>query len=192
MNKFLIPTILTATVLIAGIFALMPIEKATTVHGTIGASSMILEDTMVLPANGDDVLQTIDCGPNGGVIETFYQVNDDSTSFSTYFIKSLKTTDDGNFADEKFKNDNFEITTADNDNSAYRNMFDRIGGDLDGNGILCPPNGKIVIEYESDEEGNAVTIYTLISSSSPRTGSALHCPRICHPNSRCPIDRRWR
>ena len=35
MNKLTIPTILIATVLITGIFAFMPIEKATTVHTTI-------------------------------------------------------------------------------------------------------------------------------------------------------------
>jgi len=35
MNKFLIPTILTATVLIAGVFAFIPVEKASTVHDEI-------------------------------------------------------------------------------------------------------------------------------------------------------------
>ena len=32
MNKLAIPSILAATVLIAGIFAFMPVEKASTVH----------------------------------------------------------------------------------------------------------------------------------------------------------------
>ena len=36
MNKLTIPSILAATVLIAGIFAFMPVEKASTVHVTIG------------------------------------------------------------------------------------------------------------------------------------------------------------
>lgn len=35
MNRLVIPSILTATVLVAGLFALMPIEKASTVHSTI-------------------------------------------------------------------------------------------------------------------------------------------------------------
>jgi len=35
MNKLTIPTILAATVMIAGIFAFMPIEQASTVHTTI-------------------------------------------------------------------------------------------------------------------------------------------------------------
>lgn len=35
MKKFVIPIILTATILIAGIFALMPVERVSTVHTTI-------------------------------------------------------------------------------------------------------------------------------------------------------------
>ena len=35
MNKFLIPSILTATVLVAGIFAMLPVQDASTVHTTI-------------------------------------------------------------------------------------------------------------------------------------------------------------
>lgn len=42
MNKITIPTFLVATVLIAGAFALMPVEKATTVHTTIQANTMKL------------------------------------------------------------------------------------------------------------------------------------------------------
>jgi len=37
MNKLIIPTILTATVLVAGIFAFMPVQQASTVHTTIVA-----------------------------------------------------------------------------------------------------------------------------------------------------------
>ena len=35
MNKLLIPTMLTAAILIAGVFALLPIEQASTVHTTV-------------------------------------------------------------------------------------------------------------------------------------------------------------
>ena len=40
MNKFTIPTILIATVLVAGIFALMPIDKASTTHTTMQGSQL--------------------------------------------------------------------------------------------------------------------------------------------------------
>jgi len=46
MHKLTIPTILIATVLIAGVFALMPIEKATTVHTTIQGSQLTLFKTL--------------------------------------------------------------------------------------------------------------------------------------------------
>jgi len=39
MNKLTIPTILAATVMVAGIFAFMPVEQASTVHTTIQATT---------------------------------------------------------------------------------------------------------------------------------------------------------
>ena len=53
MNKLLIPTILTATVLIAGIFAFMPVEQASTVHDTIIDSTTdlrLIQQTIVFDA----------------------------------------------------------------------------------------------------------------------------------------------
>ena len=48
LNKFLIPAALLATVVIAGIFAFMPVEKASTVHGTLATSaSQTTTDTNV-------------------------------------------------------------------------------------------------------------------------------------------------
>lgn len=41
LNKFLIPAALTATVIIAGIFAFMPVEKASTVHGTLASTTQL-------------------------------------------------------------------------------------------------------------------------------------------------------
>jgi len=35
MNKLMIPAILVATVMVAGIFAFMPVQQASTVHDTI-------------------------------------------------------------------------------------------------------------------------------------------------------------
>ncbi len=58
MNKLTIPTILIATVMVAGIFAFMPIDKATTVHTTIQGTQMnqfksvFVEDTSVGNATG--------------------------------------------------------------------------------------------------------------------------------------------
>jgi len=45
MNKLTIPTILVATVMVAGIFAFMPVEQASTVHTTIQLQTVIKSDT---------------------------------------------------------------------------------------------------------------------------------------------------
>ena len=57
MNKFLIPTILAATILIAGVFALAPMEKASTVHTTITGqiATISAQSTLSLNAAGADV-----------------------------------------------------------------------------------------------------------------------------------------
>ena len=56
LNKFLIPAALVATVVIAGIFAFMPVEKASTVHGTLATSTgQTTTDTNVdAEADGQD------------------------------------------------------------------------------------------------------------------------------------------
>ena len=41
MNKLAIPAILVATVMVAGAFALMPVEQATAVHTTIGVQNVV-------------------------------------------------------------------------------------------------------------------------------------------------------
>ena len=41
MNKLTIPTILVATVMVAGIFAFAPVEQASTVHTTIGIQNVV-------------------------------------------------------------------------------------------------------------------------------------------------------
>jgi len=58
MNKIIIPTILVATVLIVGIFALIPINPASTVHGTIvltvGGASVTTSDSITVDDVDDD------------------------------------------------------------------------------------------------------------------------------------------
>jgi len=62
LNKFLIPAALVATVIIAGIFAFMPVEKASTVHGTLATSTSIT-------SLGTDVTSEVD---NQNRAITFY------------------------------------------------------------------------------------------------------------------------
>ena len=53
MNKILIPTILVATVIVAAIFAFMPVEKAVSVHTTLQSSSSADTQTTTLQGSID-------------------------------------------------------------------------------------------------------------------------------------------
>jgi len=55
MNKLAIPAILTAAVLVAGIFAFMPVEQASTVHTTI-VTDILGEDS----TTNDDIVANLD------------------------------------------------------------------------------------------------------------------------------------
>jgi len=71
-NKLIIPAILAATVLIAGIFVLMPVEKASTVHTTILAANVQLRTdsvTVTTTGVGDDAVITISSDKDYTVID---------------------------------------------------------------------------------------------------------------------------
>jgi len=62
MNKIIIPSILVATILVAGIFAFMPIEQASSVHTTIQGTQQNLVALELTDADQDaGDLYTIDC-----------------------------------------------------------------------------------------------------------------------------------
>ena len=58
MNKLTIPAILAATVMVAGIFAFMPVEQASTVHSTSGLSAIVESVTTATTAADQDILIT--------------------------------------------------------------------------------------------------------------------------------------
>ena len=54
MNKIAIPALLVATVMVAGAFAFLPVEQASTVHTTAAGQGINSEElTDATPANGD-------------------------------------------------------------------------------------------------------------------------------------------
>lgn len=61
MIKYTIPIVLASIVLVAGIFAFMPIQQATTVHTTIQASTVQLVDSELTSANTADQDIVITC-----------------------------------------------------------------------------------------------------------------------------------
>src|SRR3989344_6050771 len=83
LNKIIIPAALVATIVIAGIFAFMPVEKASTVHGTLATStSQATTDT-----NVDAELDALDRG-------IYFEVNDTAHTIAetiTYPLIPAKT-----------------------------------------------------------------------------------------------------
>jgi len=87
MNKFLIPTTLAGTIIIAGILALLPIQQATTVHTTISAD-----------ITGQDRLYHYMIGPSTG--STTFVITPFTTGKTMSGTIAATVTDDpGNGAD---------------------------------------------------------------------------------------------
>jgi len=64
MTKYAIPTIIIAAALVAGMFAFMPVEKATAVHTTIQGTQMTQSSSLFL----DMMDQVIDCTSDAAFI----------------------------------------------------------------------------------------------------------------------------
>jgi hypothetical protein len=105
MKKIVIPTILTATVLIAGMFAFMPIEKAQTVHTTILAGTMepfsVACTSVTLAAADDDgdITLTVDTEPIVLMSATF-QTNTVATDADDTVAVTALTVDDAGIGTE--------------------------------------------------------------------------------------------
>jgi len=96
MNKLMIPAILAATVLVAGIFAFMPVEQASTVHTTIQASTTHLVDTTVeATASGDNFLITCPATSDGCIINEIY-VDNENADVADVDLMVLKLNDQDN------------------------------------------------------------------------------------------------
>ena len=105
MKKILIPTILTATVLVAGMFAFMPIEKASTVHTTITASAL----TAVSSASASN---SCDADGDDGTITWDLDAGVDSAALVGLYIDADEATDAGDFLTLEINADGVEIVGA--------------------------------------------------------------------------------
>ena len=77
MNKFAIPVILAATVMVAGMFAFIPVEQASTVHTTVQGSQegvIIRSDNGVNISDNDTVV--IDCDNDFILQDTLWSLTD--------------------------------------------------------------------------------------------------------------------
>jgi len=72
MNNKAIPTLLIATIMIAGAFAFMPVEEASTVHATANSSSVQYAEDLtdrLAAANTDTATITIDAGATDSIFK---------------------------------------------------------------------------------------------------------------------------
>jgi len=91
MNKLTIPTILVATVMVAGAFAFMPVEQATTVHTTIQGTQLIdRTDSASATVAATDFTFTCD---RGCVIQGIHiDDDDDGTATQNVVVESYSVT----------------------------------------------------------------------------------------------------
>ena len=95
MNKLTIPSILAATVLIAGIFAFMPVEKASTVHTGLGTQlTTITNNVATLQADVDILkmeLDTVKDNTGAPVNRTLTLTDDDMATNNMYTLSCFST-----------------------------------------------------------------------------------------------------
>jgi len=171
-----------ATVIIAGVFAFMPVEKVSTVHGLIGGTT-ILTTTMTLPQNNDDILLVIDCGPNGGLIIDVFLDNSRTTGNQKDFdLKGIDaSTDNDTDSDRSYRGALSDTTFAKFDIEAYRSLWDKLwpvgGNDFHHfNGIVCPPGEFIIMEWETENGNNDVIVDVFVSYAGDITASVSTTP----------------
>ena len=64
MNKIVIPAILAATVLVAGVFAMMPVQKASTIHSSLSSGVDLTAHRAATEFAGDFDGDTVPNGPD--------------------------------------------------------------------------------------------------------------------------------
>ena len=116
MNKLVIPTIRIATVLIAGIFAFSPIEKASTVHAGL-TGIQVVEDSVTGITEDDRVRVVFDCDKDYAIMEAYFtltnldtdggtetlDIGDDSADLSPVEIDGVPLSDEfGDVEEESF------------------------------------------------------------------------------------------
>ncbi len=86
MNKLFIPAILAATVLVAGMFAVMPVQKASTVHSTIISSVVgkreVVQSELLSGLTAGAVFPFLDSTPHH-IISAHIAITDSTTTCST-------------------------------------------------------------------------------------------------------------
>jgi len=81
INRLIIPSTLAATILIAGIFSFIPVEKATAVHGIVLANTLRQSEATFTATSADnDIVITCPSTSNGCHILDLYVEENDLTA----------------------------------------------------------------------------------------------------------------
>ena len=138
MNKLLIPALLVATVMVAGAFAFMPVQQASTVHTTIGILQSITQSQAEMDA-GDEITLTCD-GPfevTSVIVDTMLGGGIDDNGDNVDLLLDV----DGagaNWSEDIISNDLLTFATI------------TTGDILDGETISGVADGKVSVQLEAD------------------------------------------
>ena len=148
MNKFAIPAILTATVLLAGIFAFSPVEQASTVHTTIQTAVGTQQaEVGVIAADADGAsTTTLTC--------------DAAFEVTQITVQTIGTVDAAETVDVDFDVDgaganwtvdvNYiaAVNVSDNENTALMNDDSGATGP-----IIATTDGRVIVTLNADANG---------------------------------------
>lgn len=158
MNKTVIPSILTATILVAGIFAFMPVEKASTVHTSIGTQQVeVVRKT--LPSDGTDVLVTITAATDT-VIHAVWIDNTPSAGTETDHELNSMTVGGSSFKDGIMPN-----SIAGSDAKETRDLLGILADDANGQDFIIPLNSgqTVILNFDTENGADDVIIDVIIA-----------------------------
>ena len=181
MNKLAIPAILAATVLVAGIFAFMPVQQASTVHTTIiGVGGLDLDDisnrlpavveraeTIALGAAPDNDILAFTCDQAFTLLSVWFPDATDSAD-SQLGIDDINVSADGTAATTANIGNRQDI--ADNgisDIELLNEMFST--GDIAVNVLSAPANGEIqftLLDADSSAANDSIDIRAYFQTQS--------------------------
>ena len=149
MKKLVIPAILTATVLIAGMFAFMPVEKASTVHTSIGQTANVLTATKTLPLAGTPVTFTISCASDCLVQAVWLDNTPTTGAENDHELASVTV------GGSAFKDGETPFTIANGDKEEARDLLGLLSDASNGQDFTIPLNGGQTAVFTLDTANGA-------------------------------------
>jgi len=159
MNKLVIPTILLATVMVAGMFAFMPVEQASTVHDTVRSNTLEIIDVATTPANfditDDDELRITSDNPFNIIGINCVQVDSDNAEhiLETQIVITNRPTATGTDAANNYDNVSADIPIVGGGQITFQLIDDADFGKYVANGgdFIVFDFGTLTDDGDADE-----------------------------------------